>query len=1519
MSWWLSAVTFPFSLSGSPDALSFFLPSLSSRFLSLFWRLRLHWSTICLSDLARSSRSLAFAAASALPTSGGCLPQNTDTMDLVRRNYQGTYAQDLDFGPEYGDFFDFSLWFESVIMTICPIVVFLAIAPFHILHYRKRPVTAKIAIHFWLLTASAVALTCLEVAKAVVWSLAPRGASPAYQASTALSAIAAFTLLLMIMLEYRHSLHSSVLSSGMFTVFFFVDILKTRSFFLRDGLATVGGLSVAVTVLKALIVILQEFPKPRSEEVVDNSHSPEAISGFWNQALCFWLNKTMLAGGRATMTMKNLESLGPDFSSERLSVEFGEIWQRQNKKSSWALASATTVALRWVFLAGLLTRMINIACTWAIAFTLRATVQSLGEEVPVWTPKALVLANVTLYVLRSIVVSLNSYYINKLLTLARGILTTQIIKKNFCLDLAKAKESTAITLMSTDVEQICDLIVQLYDYITAFPEMGFGLYFIDRIIGTAFVLPVIIAVFSSLYSIVLTKRVIKSQGYWNEGIQGRVAKMSAILQQIKGIKMIGLERTIGEYMQMTREQETTRSLKWRWNKLYSFINYSIGHIWTRAVGIIGGVFWTVWKDGLDPTEVYTYLSLSMLILDPILVITVKMPALGGALANFDRIQTYLLEDERQDPRYLCDSIDARYEKASLAKNSELEEKAAAETTQISVEDVSIAALNKEEGEYLLQPMNLSIDAGSLNMIIGPVGCGKSVLLRALLGEITLAGGCIRITTDNMAYCHQNAWIPSCTIRQAVLGENEFESAWYQDVLKACALDYDVSKITDQARTGNDNGGLLSGGQKQRVALARAVYSRAPILILDDILSALDRRTARLVFTRLLGADGLLRQQKRTVVIATHSVEWLQEANQVLSIDTAGNVVSYRSQEDIAAVKAVAIASQGKHADEDFEEEEVVLKVEEETEIDEIDIDTNLASDKTLYKLLLQGTSWLLRILVGIGLVGFAVFQTSNELWIRIWLAIDPKSKVLVAGLVAMIVADTLNMAYVSYFWHIVAIPKMANNLHRLFLNGVMSATLPFLTTAQSGSLLNRFSQDMTLFSYKMPNSMYLAWGSLLFALMMFAYVCAGASYSACALPFVFGLLWVLQNFYLRTSKQMRILDLEAKTPLFAKISETATGVEHLRAYGWQRPAIASIYAALDRSQKSFYYMYSIQRWLGFALNMISAGMVAVLLSVALLTTTGSSQASLGLGMFALMSLQQELNVFITFWTLLETSLGAVARLKVFLENTPLEEDGEGVVDQPSSWPSRGEVEFSNVSASYSAEPDAKLAIENLSLKVPAGESLAIVGRTGSGKSSIVLTLLHFLHHTGGVTIDGVDIRNVPRQQLRQVITTMPQDHVDIPGTVRNNVVPLEIMSTATPSAEEDKELIEVLTKVGLWDHISSQGGLDESITKMALSAGQRQLMSLARAMVHHQRSGSKIIVMDEATSNMDYQTDTTMHEVMETAFADCTRIVVTHRNTVLSRCHLLARMEDGRLTSLEKQSRGGSKNVSVEASSEMGE
>jgi ATP-binding cassette subfamily C (CFTR/MRP) protein 1 len=620
------------------------------------------------------------------------------------------------------------------------------------------------------------------------------------------------------------------------------------------------------------------------------------------------------------------------------------------------------------------------------------------------------------------------------------------------------------------------------------------------------------------------------------------------------------------------------------------------------------------------------------------------------------------------------------------------------------------------------------------------------------------------------------------------------------------------------------------------------------------------------------------------------------------LNSSGQVSSHVDKYDIATVRTAALTSQDRDKDQDFEEE-VVLNLDDESEVDEEKIDTMLATDKSLYNLLFGTVPRYLLIVVATSAIAWQVLSTWNELWARIWLAIGPMNKLLVVPLLIGVFVHVFNSAFMVWVWQIVTMPKIANRMHKLFLDAVMTATLPFLSGSRSGALLNRFSQDMTLFAFKLPHCVFRVFISLTIVIIQCVYLISGSYYMVAFIPFLFGILWLLQSFYLQTSRQIRILDMETKTPLFAAISETAAGVEHIRAYGWQAPLLSQTYKMLDHSQKSFYYMYAVQRWLMVVLNLIATAIVCGLVSIALLVFNASSQGGLGLALMAVIYLQADLNYLITEWTTLETSLGAVARLQSFIKDTPTEKDKDGVTEQPVTWPSRGKIEFKNVSASYSSEPDARQAINDVSFQIESGESVAVVGRTGSGKSSIILTLLNFLPHIGTITIDGIDISDVPREQLRQSITTIPQDHVDIPGTVRDNLLPLEIINDDEDKKKDDAILSEVLKTVGLWDHISRQGGPHVPLTNIGLSAGQRQLLSLARALMHHTKRRSKIVIMDEATSNMDYQTDLIMHRVMETKFASCTRIVVTHRNTVLSQCDLLIKLEDGKAVSRERQSR----------------
>lgn len=226
---------------------------------------------------------------------------------------------------------------------------------------------------------------------------------------------------------------------------------------------------------------------------------------------------------------------------------------------------------------------------------------------------------------------------------------------------------------------------------------------------------------------------------------------------------------------------------------------------------------------------------------------------------------------------------------------------------------------------------------------------------------------------------------------------------------------------------------------------------------------------------------------------------------------------------------------------------------------------------------------------------------------------------------------------------------------------------------------------------------------------MFGIILAGATYSTALLPFMFLFIWVLQYCYLRTSRQMRHLDLESKTPLYTHFSETATGLRHIRAFGRQGANFQRSVDRLNTSQKPYYTMFAIQRWLSFMLDMFACAIATTVAAFALNFNKTTSAPAIGLSFLTLVYFGLALGYFINSWVNLETSVGALSRLREFLTGTPQEEQ-RPPKDLPEIWPTNGTVEFKNVTARYS--DDTPQALRDVSFSVSPGAKVGITGRSG---------------------------------------------------------------------------------------------------------------------------------------------------------------------------------------------------------------
>ena len=788
------------------------------------------------------------------------------------------------------------------------------------------------------------------------------------------------------------------------------------------------------------------------------------------------------------------------------------------------------------------------------------------------------------------------------------------------------------------------------------------------------------------------------------------------------------------------------------------------------------------------------------------------------------------------------------------------------------------------------------------MVIGPVGCGKSTLLKGILSETPASRGFVYLRNHSIAFADQEAWVQNGTIKDAVRGPSSRDipyenDTWYDEVVDCCGLKEDIAMFPKADRTMIGSKGItLSGGQKQRLALARAVYSRANVLILDDVFSGLDNDTEELIFRKLFGRSGPLKRLHTTVILVTHAVHRLPYADLIISMDATGRVTEQGSYSTLVNQDGYVHSLEVRFKQEPAQviEEEIDQSPDPTVAGQKARVgDTTQEEDSPAKDSLRRTGEWNTYVhwLRSCGFVSSGL----SVLWSIVWNVSAQAPGVLVKsfgnsssqattfiiifGITGLLAAVAITLVAVQIFHSMV--PKSSSSLHLNLLEAVVNAPLSFFTRTDIGSITNRFSQDMALVDSELPFAyadFVLSLISCCFGLALMA--TSGTGYFAATIPVVLAALYAIQKYYLRTSRQLRLLDLEEKAPLYTLFGETAAGLASVRAFGWSDKFAERNLELLDRSQRPFYLLYCVQQWLGLVLNLLVAVLVTVLMVIIVAKRQSIEPGLVGLGLLSTANLSSSLTNLVVNWTMLETSIGAIGRLREFSANTESEHKPWEVDAVDSQWPEKGHVDFTRFEASYSA--DSVMVLKDIDLDIRPGEQVGICGRSGAGKSSVLASLFHLLDfRSGQIQIDGVDIARIPREVLREKLNVIPQEPWWITTeSVRFNMDPWTATATDNElnSPDRDGIFISALTQCQIWPVILDKGGLDATMTPDFLSHGQRQLFCLARALVRR----SKIVVLDEVSANVDVKTDELMQQIIRQQFRDCTVIAVAHRlNTIV--------------------------------------
>uniref|UniRef100_A0A8C2CXA5 ABC-type glutathione-S-conjugate transporter n=1 Tax=Cyprinus carpio TaxID=7962 RepID=A0A8C2CXA5_CYPCA len=1278
------------------------------------------------------------------------------------------------------------------------------------------------------------------------------------------------------------------------------DKLRFTTFYIYFGL----------TLIQLILSCFNEKPPLFSSVVTDPNACPEITAGFLSKMTFWWFTSMAIKGYKSPLENKDLWSLnkqdsselvvpnlvkeqaafrkaGPDAEPNHVSVSPEEEEVLLSKRKEVRQPSFLRALLRAFgpyFLIGSAFKLLQDLITFVNPQLLRMLIDFTKQSnAPLWWGYSLAFMMFGTSLLQTLILHQHFQYCFVTGMRLRSGIIGAIYRKSLVITNEAKRSSTVgevVNLMSVDAQRFMDLTTFLNMLWSAPLQIILALFFLWRNLGPSVLAGVAVMVLLIPFNAFIAMKTRTYQVEQMKHKDDRIKLMNEILNGIKVLKLYAWEVSFKEKILQIRQKELTVLRKTAYLSALSTM------AWTSAPFMVAlttfAVYVTVDESNvLDAEKAFVSLSLFNILRFPLNMLPQVISSIVQVSLRFLHI-TQILQGES---KYAVSIVNGTF---SWAK----------------------------QDQATLDNINVMVPQGSLLAVVGHVGCGKTSLVSALLGEMEKQEGQISIR-GSVAYVPQQAWIQNATLRDNILFGRPYVEQKYRCVLEACALTPDLEVLPggDQTEIG-EKGINLSGGQRQRVSLARALYSDADVYLLDDPLSAVDAHVAKHIFDKVIGPEGALKGKTR--ILVTHGISFLPQVDNIL-VMVDGRVSEMGSYQDLLKQNGAFAEFLRNYSLEDIIEDDEFPEDALSNHTDMVDNEpvvnearrqfmrytcifnasrsvscfvtsaftSKFGSRQTLllfFKCFLVMSCvlcvlqvkfkvyWEYAKAVGPFLSLFICFlygcQSASAIGANFWLsewtndAQHNRTQDQVSMRVGVYAALGISQGVLVMFSSFtLALGKIqaARKLHQTLLDNKFHTPQSFFDTTPIGRIINRFSKDIYVIDEVLPSTILMFLGTFFASVStMIVIICSTPIFALVIGPLALIYVFV-QRFYVATSRQLKRLESVSRSPIYSHFSETITGTSVIRAYGRNAAFVLMSDMKVDENQKSYYPGIVSNRWLGVRIEFIGN---CIVLFAALFAVIGKDKLSPGLvGLSVSYALQvtMSLNWMVRMTSDLESNIVAVERVKEYSET---QTEAPWIVKDkqpPPDWPPKGDVEFVDYSVRYREGLD--LVLRNISLKVKGGEKIGIVGRTGAGKSSMTLCLFRLLEAADGeIVIDEVKISEIGLHDLRSKLTIIPQ-------------VALLAFSWA---------LLVAWSSLVLHCRRSSFRVMNPVL--LCVSVGQRQLVCLARALLRKTR----ILVLDEATAAVDLETDDLIQSTIRTQFEDCTVFTIAHRlNTIMDYTRVL--------------------------------
>ncbi|KAK5307030.1 ATP-binding cassette transporter yor1 [Exophiala xenobiotica] len=1046
----------------------------------------------------------------------------------------------------------------------------------------------------------------------------------------------------------------------------------------------------------------------------------------------------------------------------------------------------------------------------------------------------------------------------------------------------------------------------------------------------------------------------------NKVTDQRVTLTQEILGSVRFVKFFGWETSFLNRLKELRKREI-RAIQILLS-IRNAIN-AVAMSMPVFASMLSFITYSLTDHGLNPARVFSSLALFNSLRMPLNLLPLVLGQVTDAMNSLQRIQEFLLSEEQTDEVIWDENMESAIEvdhasftwertatqdkersgafqtrgELMAAKKAEKERKKAEKKAEKkaakvakknkkspSASDEDIASETTQFEPFKLHNLDFTVGRNELLAVIGTVGSGKTSLLAALAGDMRKTDGKVKMASSR-AFCPQYAWIQNATLKDNILFGKPYKSKWYREVIDACALrpDLDILPAGDQTEIG-ERGITLSGGQKQRLNIARAIYFDADIVLMDDPLSAVDAHVGRHIMDEAI--CGLMKGKCR--ILATHQLHvlsrcdriiWMEEGH-IQAIDTFDNLMAH----SVDFQKLMATTAQ---------EETPVTKAADEDEVEKEKKPEKKKKGKALMQVeerAVKSVSWgvwkayinasgspLLWPLIVISLILSQGSNIATSLWLSWWTS--NKFGFSEGAYIGVYAGLGLSQALLLFTFATI-LSTSGTNASKVLLQRAMTrvlrAPMSFFDTTPLGRITNRFSKDVDSMDNNLTDAMRMYFLTLAMITSVFALIIAYFHYFAVALGPLFVLFLFASSYYRSSAREIKRHEAVLRSTVFARFSESISGTASIRAYGLQKYFTSRIREAIDDMDSAYYLTFANQRWLSTRLDAIGNVLVFVTGILVVTDRFNVNPSIAGLVLSYILAIVQMIQFTVRQLAEVENNMNATERLHYYGselgQEAPLK-----LRDVPDSWPQAGAITFDKVEMRY--RPELPLVLKGLDFHVRGGERMGIVGRTGAGKSSIMSALFRLTELSSGqVKIDDIDISTVGLSDLRSRLSIIPQDPTLFRGTIRSNLDPFnehsdldlwaalrkaDLVGGEMTNDEKDDRPHTTETALTSSSNVNAQTSgpsrihLDSAVEEEGLnfSLGQRQLMALARALVRN----SKIIVCDEATSSVDFETDEKIQRTMRTGFAGKTVLCIAHRLKTIINYDRICVMDQGRIAELD--------------------